>query len=157
MTNAIPAAQPTPALAGTTPAISEVLTANKALLLASLAKMGATRAVIDYSGSGDDGAIQSVCVEVLAGSAYDSSAAVNVFVVRSTFQGGAWSSRVALEEQEIDAALLEFADRAVDRHHPGYCNGDGGEGEVIFCVADRSVRIEHRDFYTECDNTDTEL
>ncbi|WP_298434990.1 DUF6878 family protein [Ottowia sp.] len=130
---------------------------NKALLLETLKAAGAVHATVSYSGGGDEGSAESVEARGVDGTPIDLSGSVSQFVEHSHYADGRWQSAVAEEERPLDDALLDFAMEAVDAHHGGWENNDGGAGEVIFDCTSGSVRLEHRDYYTESIYTETTL
>lgn len=129
---------------------------NKTLLLDALKRAGAVRATVGYSG-GDEGFANATAGFDANGALVDCSDPVSVFVQHSHFLNGQWQSAVVQEERPLDDALSDFAMEAVEDRHSGWKNGDGGAGEVVFDCASEQVRIEHNDYYTESEYTETTL
>lgn len=134
-----------------------ILEHNRSVLLEALREAGACRALISYSGYGDSGNANEVYVFDGEGQDIPAHADVTVAEPSATFVDGRWDRRQVEASMPLRDALSDFADRAVDLHHAGFENNEGGEGEVIFDCAANSVRIEHRDFYVESYSTETEL
>jgi len=134
------------------------LAENKLRLLTALREAGVHCATISYFGEGDSGSIQHVDVSGADGSKPDVSRHCVIYLhCNGWFLRGQWTSETRTEELRLEDALRAFADDAVTLHHDGYENNDGGSGEVIFdCVAG-TVRLEHVNYYTESDCTDTDL
>ncbi len=130
---------------------------NKALLLQALKATGAVQATVSYSGSGDEGGAENVEARGADGAPLDLGGSVSQFVEHSHYADGRWQSAVADEERPLDDALLDFAMEAVNAHHGGWENNDGGAGEVIFDCTSDSVRLEHKDYYIESVCTETTL
>ncbi len=148
------ASTPQPALSMSA---QERMTRNKKRLLDALKRAGADRATVGYSGGGDEGFANATTAFAVDGAPVDCSDSVSVFVQHSHFLNGQWQSAMAQEERPLDDALSDFAMEAVEDHHGGWENGDGGAGEVVFDCASEQVRIEHNDYYTESEYTETTL
>lgn len=130
---------------------------NKALLLQALKAAGAVRATVSYCGSGDEGGAENVEAQGADGAPVDLDDSVSQFVVHSRYADGRWQSAIADEESPLNDALIDFAMEAVNAHHSGWENNDGGDGKVIFdCTCD-CVRLEHNDYYIESASTETTL
>ncbi|MCO5399744.1 DUF6878 family protein [Ralstonia soli] len=134
-----------------------VLSHNRAVLLDALRTAGATSAVISYSGYGDSGNANEIQILDAEGQEVNGDHAVSIMREDRHYADGQWQSTYAMVEMSLHDALDGFADRAVGRYHPGYWNGEGGEGDITFDCASDAVRVAHRDFYTEQVATDTDL
>ncbi|MCL1960606.1 MAG: hypothetical protein FWG56_02230 [Desulfovibrionaceae bacterium] len=130
---------------------------NKALLLDALKSAGAIRAAVTYSGGGDEGYADGIVATAADGKPIRLSAPVSLYVVRSDFIDGQWQSAIVLKELPLEDALSNFAMEALEERHAGWEINDGGEGEVVFDCAKGVVRIEHNDYYTESEHTETTL
>lgn len=144
--------------AAPTPATAEATwQENKRLLLAALVNAGARVARITYEGSNDEGGIESVNVKMSEGTTFDPATPVTVFVNEGEYVGDAWSTRVVPREVHLEDALRDFAEEAIGRYHPYYEDGNGGGGEVTFDCEAKTIHIEHNDYYTDSDHTETQL
>jgi hypothetical protein len=130
---------------------------NKVLLLDALKAIGAVRATVDYSGSGDEGFADETSAVNADQVAIDLSNQVPLLVERSHFVDGQWQSATVNEYLPLKDALRDFAMEAVNELHGGWENNDGGSGKVVFDCAANAVRIEHYSYYTESDYTETAL
>lgn len=135
----------------------ERMARNKKSLLDALKRAGAVRATVGYSGGGDEGFANEAAGFGADSTPVDLSDSLSVFIEHSHFLNGQWQSAVVQEERPLDDALSDFAMEAVEGRHGGWENGDGGAGEVVFDCASEQVRIEHNDYYTESDYTETTL
>lgn len=131
--------------------------ANKRLLLAALAATGARAATICYVGMGDSGGIEGVSVEMSDGTIFDPTTPVTIFVDKGEYIDRTWQTRVVACEAQLEDAIRDFAEESIERHHGGYENEDGGAGEVIFDCEAETVRIEHNDYFTDSEYTETQL
>ena len=130
---------------------------NKRLLLAALVASGACTANVTYVGIGDSGGIEGVSVEMPEGLIFDPSTPVTVFVDEGEYVDRTWRTRVVAREARLEDAIRDFAEESIERCHSGYENEDGGAGEVIFDCDAKTVRIEHNDYYTDSEYTETQL
>lgn len=130
---------------------------NKERLLNAVQHAGAARACVTYHGGGDEGTHDGVSAFGADNATVDLSGTVTLFREISNFEDGQWTSSVKQDDQPLDAALRDFAMEAVERHHGGWENGEGGYGEVVFDCDAGTVRIEHNDYIVKTDYTETEL
>ena len=137
----------------------DIVRLNKPLLLAALAAAGAGTATVAYEGYGDEGQIENTTIEAAASTAIELTDEIVVVVLHlvSEYRDGAWHWRTEQKSVALSAALQEFVWGAIELHHSGFENGSGGGGEVLFDVAAGSVKLEHREDYTEHEYTETEL
>lgn len=137
----------------------DIVRLNKPLLLAALAAAGAGTATVAYEGYGDEGQIENTTIEDAASTAIELTDETVVVVLHlvSEYRDGAWHRRSEQKSVPLSAALQEFVWGAIGLHHSGFENGSGGGGEVQFNVAAGTVRLEHREDYTEHEFTETEL
>lgn len=108
------------------------------VLLAALAAAGISRVAIYYDGEGDQGQINGI-------DAYD---AANVFVALD---------QPPLAVLALSEKLDDFAWTALDRHHAGFVNNDGGYGTIRINVVTGEIFLDHYDRWIETSNTETEL
>ncbi|NKA33291.1 DUF6878 family protein [Ralstonia pseudosolanacearum] len=134
-----------------------VLSHNRIVLLDALRAVGAASAVISYSGHGDEGNANDIQIVDTASQEVSGDQTVSIMREDARYIDGQWQSTHTLADMSLRDALDAFADRAVDRYHPGYWNGEGGEGDITFeCIAG-TVCMAHRDHYVESTHTDTVL
>ena len=136
---------------------ASVLGRNRRILLATLAQAGAVTATATYVGCGDSGGVEDVSVEMPSETPFDMSALVTVFAERGVFEDGRWKTTMVEQEVNVEQALRDFADEAIDLVHGGWENGDGGSGSVIFDCQAGTVRIEHTVYFTDSDYEETTL
>lgn len=140
-----------------TPKPDPVLSHNRTVLLDALRAAGAAYAVITYSGFGDSGNANAIQILDTGGQEVHGDQAVSVLREDGRYVYGQWQSTQSMGELSLRDALDAFADRALDRYHPGFEDNDGGEGEITFDVAAGTVCMAHRDFYVESTHTETDL
>ncbi|WP_247539139.1 DUF6878 family protein [Ralstonia pseudosolanacearum] len=134
-----------------------ILSHNRTVLLDALRAAGAASAVVSYSGYGDEGNANEI--QILDADRQEIGGDQTVSILRedSRYIDREWQSTQITADVSLVDALDAFADRAVDRYHAGYWNGEGGAGEITFdCVAG-TVCMAHRDHYVEHIHTDTDL
>lgn len=135
----------------------ERLARNKTLLLDALKRVGAARAAVSYHGGGDEGCADGAEAFSADGTSVDPAGTVLVFRERYDHTDGQWTSSTVQLEEPLDAALCDYAMEAVERHHGGWENNEGGYGEVVFDCEAGTVRLEHNDYIIETDYTETAL
>ena len=137
----------------------DIVRLNKPLLLAALARAGVASATVAYEGYGDEGQIENTMLVNAESTAVEltDGVVVALFHLVSDYRDGAWHRRTEQQSVTLYAALQEFVWGAIELHHSGFENGSGGGGEVQFSVAAGTVRLEHREDYTEHEYTETEL
>jgi hypothetical protein len=134
-----------------------ILSHNRTVLLEALRAAGAASAVISYSGHGDEGNANDILIVDTTGQEVSGDQTVTIMREDTRYVDGEWQSTHTLADMSLRDALDAFADRAVDGYHPGYWNGEGGEGDITFDVAAGTVHMAHRDHYVERVHTDTDL
>ncbi|HQC99071.1 MAG TPA: hypothetical protein PK306_25530 [Aquabacterium sp.] len=137
--------------------LDERIQRNKALLLQALKGVGAVLAMVSYSGGGDEGFPNETSAVRADGESADLSANVDVHVEQRRFADQQWQTSTEMEDQRLDQALADFAMEMVELHHAGWYDGEGGSGQVMFDCAADVVRIEHREYYTATNRTETSL
>ena len=141
--------------------LPEHLQANKRTLIAALTVAGtATVAQIEYEGSGDSGSVQDVCITLGNGLPFDDQVTIDVLDRESCFTDGSWQHHTTVKSTTLRQALEDFAEEVLEELHDGWENNDGASGEVIFVLGKdgtEEVRVEHNDYFTESDYTETQL
>lgn len=133
------------------------IAANRAAIFDVLRAEGVLRAVASYCGSGDSGGPEGVRFELPDGRTLDEVPEVPQYREASHWSDGAWHSRMALEERELEDAIADLAMEVVERHYGGWEDGDGASGEVTFDATDGSVLIGHRAYFTDSDYSEVRL
>ncbi|MDF0506890.1 hypothetical protein POK33_39755, partial [Burkholderia cenocepacia] len=100
--------------------IDPTLAINKPVLLGALRAVGAARAVIEYSGSGDEGNANEIRIYDIASAEIDPKCRVSVTDTESSYIEGAWTQRSIVREMSLQDALSDFADRAINLYHAGF-------------------------------------
>lgn len=136
---------------------SDRMARNKTLLLDALKGSGAVLASVNYHGGGDEGTDDGVSAFDANNVAVILSGTVSLFFERHYHDNGSWKITILQKDQPLDEALSEYAMEAVNQHHGGWENGEGGYGEVEFDCEAGTVRIEHNDYYVESEYTETVL
>ncbi|AXW09998.1 hypothetical protein CJO90_05665 [Ralstonia solanacearum] len=139
------------------PFTDPVLSHNRAVLLDTLRAAGAATVVITYSGQGDEGNPNAIQILDAGGEEIAPGLTVTIQQEEVRYVNGQWQSTCTTVDLNLCDALEAFADRAVDRYHAGYWNGEGREGEITFDVAAGTVCMAHRDHYLESILTETNL
>ena len=101
--------------------------AEKTALLTALQEAGVTVAVIEYSGCGDSGQVDTI-------------------ELQPSGIGEAATIRKLEEQLEGFTALL------IDHYHCGYENNEGGGGSVTIDVVAGTVQYDSYDYYTETED-----
>lgn len=135
----------------------ERLARNKETLLDALKRAGALRARVTYHGGGDEGSHDDVSASDAANSPIDLSGTVSLLCERYDREDGQWKISIVPQDQPLDTALSDYAMEAVEQHHGGWENNEGGYGEVVFDCEAGTARIEHNDYVVESEYTETVL
>ncbi len=135
----------------------ERLARNKEILLDALTHAGAFRACVTYQGGGDEGSDEGVSVFGADNASLELSGTVSLFFECYGQEDGQWKTAIVQQEQPLDAALCDYAMEAVNQHHSGWENNEGGYGEVVFECETGTVRIGHNDYVVKSDYTETVL
>ncbi|PLZ02398.1 hypothetical protein CY652_11765 [Burkholderia sp. WAC0059] len=135
--------------------VDPVLLYNKAVLLTALQDAGAVSAVITYSGCDDNGGLTELLIADIDGN--ELPGAQIVLTMRE--YGGRIpheykSVYFITDDNSLYDALVEFAERAIALHHPGYENDQGGTGEIRFDCVTGEVRMSHNSYYIEAAHTE---
>lgn len=135
----------------------ENVTRNKAILLDILKAAGAHSAVVEYSGYGDSGSVNSVSIFGVDTTPMSILGDVQFYDHDSRYENGQWTYSPVAHVLPVGDAMTRLTELVVALHHAGYENNDGGSGELNFDVGTGRVWLEHRDYYTESILTETEL
>lgn len=126
----------------------EILPANKVVLFDALARAGIETVVVCFDGAGDSGQIESI-----AGFG-DGDTEITLP-----------DEMLALSEVEFDTATVKTVTHGIratiertaydflEETHSGWEDGEGAYGEFTFSVADRSIRLEYSERYTETNDS----
>jgi hypothetical protein len=124
-------------------------TSNKDALLKALKNLGATNAIVNYSGSGDSGDSTEISVTPKRAMNKPSAAKVTIQRVEGKYIDGHWQQSIQDKEVPLEEAIGDFAMQWVDLHHGGWENNDGGSGTFEIVVKSGEFLLEHREYYTE--------
>lgn len=127
-------------------------TSNKEALLRALKKLGATNAIVNYSGSGDSGDSTEISVTPKRAMKKLPDAKVTIQRVNGQYVEGQWQYAIHDREVPLEEAIGEFAMQWVDLHHGGWENNDGGSGTFEIVVKSGEFTLEHRQYYVESDS-----
>ena len=116
---------------------------NKAVLFDALAPAGITIINIEFDGEGDSGQINGV--SALAG---DQPA--DLPATKLTLQQLRWGQTEATpSEFTLEAAIEALCYDYLEQEHDGWENNDGGYGEFIIDVAERTISLEFCQRYSD--------
>lgn len=122
---------------------------SRDVLMSELARLGVKKAIVEYSGSGDSGQIDSIDL-------FDDDSAepnkllemvtnIKIKSRHGTWESGEWKVTEKEEFATVQNALDEFCNQAIDERHGGFENNDGGQGEFVFDVDSNTIKYEHSD------------
>lgn len=125
------------------------LTENRDRLLVALAERQVIRVTITYEGSGDSGDVSEVSVEPpeLMPRLLDDTIELRCLV--GEYKDRQYLRTMADRPMNLRAALAEFALTWVEDTHAGWEINDGSQGTVTIAVAERTLTLEHTEYYTE--------
>lgn len=123
---------------------AEILPANKAALFDALAGVGVGTVVVTFDGYGDSGQIESITA-FAAGEAEMELPATTIRLREVDFE----KSTVTEVSRSVRDTIQAMAYAFLEEAHDGWEDQDGAFGEFIFSVADRSIRLEYNERYTE--------
>lgn len=103
------------------------------------------KVVADYDGSGDSGQLNSV---VVFGADDENRTLPTTQITIGVYETYDASGDPVEKEVRLDEYLGDLAWDFVMINHEGFYNNEGGQGEVIFDVAERKVKNIHSNFYT---------
>lgn len=143
---------------GTQPSEEERIAANRAAIFAALRDDGILRAVVSYTGSGDDGGPEGVRFEMATGlRKLDEMPEAPQYVVSSRYVESAWQTTVSLADMPLNDAITDFGMEAVEQHFGGWENGDGASGEVVFDATAATVVIGHDSYFTDSEHSEVRV
>jgi len=99
-------------------------------LLNYLDALGIKRLTVQYSGSGDSGQTDDISTEPIK----------RDLLLDELFED---------TEKPLKEILDEFTWRAIEEHEGGFYNNEGGYGEVVFDIKNRTVKMEHNNYVQE--------
>lgn len=134
---------------------SERLKSNRLRIHKALKKVGATRAVITYNGSGDEGQINEVTI-YKEEKVIHSEKKIYVFVASSYWQNGSFIEHTKRRSMKLGEALEQLVYDWSEFEHRGWENNDGASGECNIEVAEDKFTLDHHTYYTESE-TETHL
>lgn len=127
---------------------------NRRRIHRALKHLGATRAIVSYSGSGDSGQIDQVTI-YKDQEQIKSEKKISVLVATSKWsQEGGWIERIKRKAMTLEAALEELVYDWIESEHAGWENNDGASGECTVEVAADEFLLEHITYYTESETTE---
>ena len=116
---------------------------NKAVLFDALAPAGITIINVEFDGEGDSGQINGV--SALAG---DQPA--DLPATKLTIHQLRWGqTEPTASEFTLEAAIEALCYDYLEQEHDGWENNDGGYGEFIIDVAERTISLEFCSRYTD--------
>jgi hypothetical protein len=137
------------------PSKEQLLAETRAAIFESLAAAGVLQAAVSYCGIGDSGAPEDVSFERPDGAALDPMPVLMLRRLSRKYVDGQWHTEIVGAECSLDDALTDLAMEWVEHCHSGWENDDGASGTVVFDVQGAKVRIEHYEYRTESDYTET--
>lgn len=133
------------------------LKANVQAVLKALAALGVLRVTVHYRGGGDEGGVEEAHVDMRERATWQPNTKVAVLDRQFKKVDGAWIHVSGLAEVTLEAAVTSVSEDVMSHFHDSFWNGDGGEGQVVFCCEAMKARIEHTDFYTSSTYSEHEL
>lgn len=134
----------------------------KPIVLASLKENEITRAVANYSGSGDSGQVDSVTLYKNKKELSDEDAeAIRIKIpkTRSKFneKKKRWERIPEVVETDLPDAIQEMAYYAVEANFAGWENNDGASGELEIDVETGKCTLGHNTYRTESDYDEVDV
>lgn len=120
-------------------------------VLPVLGRNGVQRVMVSFDGYGDDGSISDVSYD--AAGAFDGRA-VNVVreTVTTRFENGRWVRERARMEGSVNEAIEDLTYDYLEETGIDWYNNDGGFGELVIDVENRTVALDVNVRYTESTN-----
>jgi len=121
---------------------------NKKTILTELGRRGIKELQVEYSGSGDDGSIESVLGD---GKELEDEPVVTILKDGSTFDEGAkkWIRKTATIGMSLEDAVTEFSYEWLRELYAGWENNDGASGTITIDVLSGEFRMNHTTYYTD--------
>jgi hypothetical protein len=137
---------------------TEKLAANRRFLFKALRAAGVSRAVVNYSGSGDSGGPDGVRYENPQGEIKPVALPrLSQYETLSEYVEDQWRSTFKLTQRALSDAIMDHAMDAVETRFAGWENNEGAQGDVIFDVGASSVTAEHHQFYIESEYSEVQV
>lgn len=121
---------------------------NLRRILPLLEAQGVSLITISFSGSGDSGAIDRADFQPQQPDAFRHTR-VDQLETQSVFENNCWEKALVPETITLDEALDNIANDYLDEADVNWYDGDGGYGELVIDVAQRSIFLEINVNYTE--------
>ena len=134
----------------------------KPIVLASLKENKITRAVANYSGSGDSGQVDSVTLYKGKTEISEEDAEtirIKIPKTRSQFNDKKkqWERIPEVVETDLPDAIREMAYYAVEANFAGWENNDGASGELEIDVKTGNCTLGHNTYRTESDYNEVSI
>lgn len=124
---------------------------HKDSLLDALSAAGVARVTVSYDGEGDSG--QTDRAEAIA----QDGSAIDLATLTAPDPQAASSDNAVKAAVQLSQLVENFLWAALDAHHAGFENNDGGFGELTIDVTERSVTLEHSDRIMQVESSLVEL
>jgi hypothetical protein len=128
---------------------------DRRTVLNALKKIGFSKVVCTYSGSGDDGWVEGPTFTPKAKATKAArETLMNLNMILTWDQAGPVREQkgIALEE-----AVREILEDALESKYDGWEDGDGGSGTITWDVKTDKIKIQHNEYYTESRESEAEL
>lgn len=128
---------------------------HRATLLGTLKLLSAASVVVEFSGSGDSGSIQSVAVLDYNGAEVDLTGhKLDWVTTSSTYKDGKWVETSTPEVKELGAVIEQVAYAAIESTGLDWYNNEGGQGEftIDFATSPPTIDLEIGINYTRTED-----
>lgn len=141
---------------------------RRAKLFEALKEIGAGGVMVEYTGYGDSGQIESVTAWKV-GESYESCTAMSLsarmgfpklrvrYVKKTDSDGLEKTISVENEEMSLQDAIEEFCWDALEKTHDGWENEEGGNGTFEFDVEHGTIEFTHNEAYVEYNTSTHEI
>lgn len=139
---------------------ADYLAENKAEILEAMKAIGAARATVTYSGSGDEGQFDQPEFVKADGTAINAEEAmVNLKATVGVWVSGEskWENKEWEGEVDLNEALSDLCHDLVQDRHGGWENNEGGCGSLQVLVEGGKFRLEHSNYYIETEYSEYDL